>query len=302
MSPLLLPTCRQIWSESYTFAELKDTKFIGYDDQFTVAASFILDVLEKKSELLQKSLLIFGVPGNGKTFFPKALVPRLKEKSDLSFNLLRIICDYVPMHIPASVTIAELMDCINESLRFEPILVYFDEVDLLCPHMDQVSPKQSPYSAWMRRLLRDDRLRTKDIVLMGVTNNPTSIDLSVKRNFGTLVYFEPTPFEVIKEIIKAELDGYVKKPDEIADKYISGYQSLKMRPMGAEVTTACRILKASHPNLNSMSLNQIVSILKGKTPVPPTDVEIQASEKRYKDLKNLCEQNYMPHWLNVSRT
>jgi len=151
----------------------------------------------------------------------------------------------------------------------------------------------------MRQLLRDEELKATKVLLMGITNHPTCIELSVKRNFAVPLYFEPTPLDVIKMIIQEELGSKIEKIGEIAEKYIDSFRRLKMRPMGAEVTAACRISKESHPNLNTLPSCDIVTILKGNTPVTPTEAEIKALEKQNENLIDLSEKNVMPHWLNL---
>jgi SpoVK/Ycf46/Vps4 family AAA+-type ATPase len=274
--------------------------FLGYEEQFKVGTSIAANAAKGNTKLQPRSLLFFGIPGNGKTLFPKALVQRLNEQMKLKFSLTMVVCDLIPTETgePAQI-IRGLDEIMQESQKNEPVIICFDEVDLLCPDMSEVSAKRSPYSAWMRRLLKHDRFKNKTVLIVGITNYPSCIDLSVKRNFGLLVYFEPTPIDIVKKIIHQELAGSTRKAKLVAERYMNDFREVEMRPMGAETTMACRILKENYQNIDTMSVDDVVTILKASTPIAPTELEIQMFESKNRNLIDYSRKCVLPHWLKI---
>ncbi len=287
---------RNSWCDSFSPNDLPEATMLGYSKQIKAGTSIALSVIKGTF----KSMLIFGFPGNGKTLFPKALAQRLKDEESQPFSLVMISCGRMPTELGDPTEILSGLDeTVQSGLQSQPVIMCFDEVDLLCPHISEVLPGRGAMSAWMRRLLKDEKspLRATDTqaVLVGVTNYPSCIESSVKRNFEIPLYFEPTPICVAKRIIKE----FLTNDEQVAQKYTENFQNLRLRPMGAEIIRACNQVKKIYPELGNISSDEIVRSMKANTPIPPSERELQSYVKSNKDLIDMSRKYAIPNWLDV---
>lgn len=265
---------------------------VGYERQMDAGIAIALSVVDG----ISKSALIFGFPGNGKTLFPNAVAYRLKGKEEAPFSLVMIECDAMPTEVSdPEELLGDLRNAVDEALQLQPVILCFDEIDHLCPHISEVPPSRGTFSAWMRRLLKGEGFQANHALVIGTTNYPPCIEPSVKRNFQIPIYFEPTPREVAKKIIKKRLID----SQRVARKYVDNFKSLHRRPMGAEIMSACLQVKKTDTDLESLSEDEIISSLMASTPIPPSDRELRAYEKENADIIKMSEDIAIPYWLDI---
>ena len=266
---------------------------MGYNEQMKAAIAIASSVIDGSS----KTVLVFGFPGNGKTLFPKALECRLREETKKKFSLKIIECDDIPVEVgDPNNTISVLNSIIDKALDDKPTILCFDEVDHLCPVIRDVQPNRGAFSAWMRRLLKDERIKKQSgVLLMGVTNNLGKIEPSVKRRFQIPLYFEPTPPEIINEMIQKNLIN----SDDLAKEYYHIFKKLHLHPMGAEVMAACNGVRDTYSNRNSLSPDNVVRSLVAHTPISPSEKEVERFQEVNSDLINLSLNYIIPNWLDI---
>lgn len=245
-----------------------------------------------------RSILVFGIPGTGKTAFAMSLANCLKEQLGLDFNFVAISCDQIPIESgkPEEI-VAKLNAVIKSAEKSRPTLICFDEIDSLSPIVTEIPSTTALFTAWMRRLLSYEISKTRNILMVCTTNYPSHIDFSVRRRFDTMFYIQPTPLDVIKRIIVEEL-GEGSLSEEVADRYVRAFKRLRLHPMCASVVTACNLLKERYPDLSGLTRDSIVDALMANTSLPPSVEEIDHFESENADLIRNC-RSHTHYWKDM---
>ena len=120
---------------------------------------------------------------------------------------------------------------------------------------------------------------------LGITNNPSKIESSVKRQFEIPLYFKPTPIEISQEIIRKNLINN----DKIAEKNtLQFYADFHFQPMGTEVMSACKAVKKIYKDhVPPFSEDEIIKSMKANTTIPPSEGELESYQ----------QDNTQSHWI-----
>ena len=182
--------------------------------------------LAAKNYTGQKSknfILLYGVPGTGKTFFAKAVSNELKKR----FN------GEVPFF---AINTAALKDCkvgqteknitalFKFCEKFEKCVLFFDEFDLLVPDRSKDNGDPTAHVRTEEFLKATDGFSSaKNILIIAATNFPENIDNALKDRMS-LKLEVPVPekaaiFKMIKDPVSQLIDD-PSKIDLIADKLI----------------------------------------------------------------------------------
>lgn len=193
--------------------------------------------------------------------------------------------------------IEELNKMLVKAHHNKPVIICFDEVDRLCPNIGEVPFDYGAFSAWVRCLLKDKDFKSGKMLILGITNNPSKIESSVKRQFEIPLYFEPTPIEISQEIIRKNLINN----DKIAEEYMQFYADFHFQPMGAEVMSACKAVKKIYKDISSVSEDEIIKSMKANTPIPPSEGELESYEQDNTSLIGLSKGISIPYWLDLKK-
>jgi SpoVK/Ycf46/Vps4 family AAA+-type ATPase len=265
---------------------------IGYEKQMKASLQIALGILEGGS----KSVLAFGIVGNGKTFFPKALCQRLLREESKDFTVATIKCNKIPVEVSDPTGLRnDLNDAIDVALQHQPVITCFDEVDRICPHINRVPPGLGSLSSWLQEFLESKKMKDAKTLVIGTTNHPQCIELSVKRRFDIALYFEPTSPDVAKLLVKKHL---VDRED-VAKGYLKNFEKHHLQPMGAQIAQTCSEVKKNHTDLNTIPAEEIVRMLKANTPHPLSNKDVEEYKKENEDMINWSEEYIIPNYLDI---
>ncbi len=153
-------------------------------------------------------LLLFGPPGNGKTFIVRALA------KEVSMNFI-----YVNPSSLFSQWFGNFEKNISALFRaaklLSPSILFFDEIDSLFPSRDQSTSDASRrgVSQFLNEMggFRDDPSRP--VLILGATNVPWQLDPAVTRpgRFDRLIYIPPPDKESRTEIVRQYMSRVARK-------------------------------------------------------------------------------------------
>ena len=189
---------------------------IGYNDvKQKLKASFVYRILNPSlfaNRKPIKSLLLYGPPWNGKTLFVQALATEMKRDliSVKTGDLLSKWQDFQE----------NIVDCLFRlALVHEPWVIFFDEIDSLFLFRDLNKDGLSSklVYAFNQYVGGVKNIFTKDIILVGATNQYDKLDSSIIRRFDEQIMIESPSRDTISELISKQLVGV--KGDIKDDEY-----------------------------------------------------------------------------------
>jgi len=280
------------WCLFYSVEELPSAIMFGYQPQMKIGIS-IAQCIRKTHSC--KYIIAFGYPGNGKSYYPLALANNLKEKVKNPFSLAIIRCDLLQFEYDEyNDLILALDECINELLQHQPIILCFDEIDSLFPHVNLVDLEKGAVSSWMRLQIRYKKIfENKEVMLIGITNNPRLIEPSVCREFKVSLYFEPTPLCVTEKLVESRLPI-----SNVGESYRNNLKKYHLQPMGAQVTSACAEVLMDFGDLSQRNIKDIVHALKANI-LPPSPKDLKDYERFNKELITLYTRNTVPYYFQI---
>ncbi len=173
-------------------------------------------------------LLLYGPPGNGKTFIVRALA------REVSMNFI-----YVNPSSLFSQWFGNFEKNINSLFRaaklLSPSILFFDELDSLFPSRDQSTSDASRrgVSQFLNEMggFRDDP--SKPVLILGATNVPWQLDPAVTRpgRFDRLIYIPPPDKVSRAEIVRQYMSKVSRKGEIDFDKIgemTEGYSAADM--------------------------------------------------------------------------
>ncbi len=157
-------------------------------------------------------ILLYGPPGNGKTFLIKALA----REANLKFIYVNPSSLFSQWFGNFEKNISALFDAAR---KLSPCILFFDELDSLFPPRDNSSSEAARRG--VSQFLNEiggfsSGSNSSQVVLLGATNVPWNLDPAVTRpgRFDRMIYIPPPDTEARKEMIRMYA-GKIKRVNNI---------------------------------------------------------------------------------------
>ncbi|CEF70325.1 AAA+ ATPase domain and ATPase, AAA-type, core domain and P-loop containing nucleoside triphosphate hydrolase domain-containing protein [Strongyloides ratti] len=169
-----------------------------------------------------RNFILYGPPGNGKTFIARTLATMTKRK-------FLLVTKSVISSMWVGNTAKLIKAVFDLAVLMSPSILFFDEMDGIC------SKRRSADSNYDREnkselLVKFEEMskKQKDVCVIGATNFPWDIDPAIKRRFDTEIYIPLPCLKDIKKILiknlsELEIDNDFNF-DNVAQKLI-GYSA-----------------------------------------------------------------------------
>ncbi len=200
-------TDKTVVKSGYTFDDI-----IGYD---YVKEKFRVHIIYPRTKKMpfkikaNNTVLMYGPPGCGKSFFASALSNEIGEGTMYSIDASNILSKY---YGESSRNISMIFDMLKGN---ENNVLFIDEIDALSMKRDFSDPAANRTISTL--LLQIDGIDKTDINLIAATNKPDLIDEAIMNRFNSSLYIPP-PDKSSKEFIfdlevKRQLEGHTPDLD-----------------------------------------------------------------------------------------
>ncbi|VVC02000.1 VCP-like ATPase [uncultured archaeon] len=186
------------------------------------------DLMKEMDVKPSKGLLLFGPPGCGKTMIVKAAANELRA------NFLTISGSELMKSRDKSPA-AYVKEVFNRARESPPALIFIDEIEALAPSRELYT------GGILTELLQelDGVKELKNVMLVGATNKPSSLDSAILRpgRFDKIIYIPPPDMPAREKIFTLQLSKFLKDVDvEKCAKATEGFS-------GADVSSICQNVK-----------------------------------------------------------
>lgn len=230
----------------------------------------VIDVIENPEEFrehnigIPNGILLYGPPGCGKTFFAE----RFAEEA--GYNFIKVASsDIASIYIHGSQE--KIGDLFNEARKSAPTILYFDELDAMIPHRENVN--NSSQSGEVNEFLTQlDNIGDSGVFVIGSTNKPDTIDVAALRagRIEKRYYISPPDFEARKGIFELYLNDRPKelgldfnKLAKITEYYVSSDIKLIIDETSRKVISE---KKGGTRNNNRILMEDLEFIIKNQKP------------------------------------
>ena len=160
------------------------------------------EVFERIGIAPPKGVLLYGPPGTGKTLLAKALANEL----DAHFKVINgpeIVSKYY------GESEKQLREIFEEAEKNAPGIIFLDELDSIAPNRDEVSGEAERRVVAQLLTLMDGLKGRGNVVVIGATNRPHSIDPALRRpgRFDREIAINPPSKEGRREILDVHARG-----------------------------------------------------------------------------------------------
>lgn len=178
-----------------------------------------------------KGILLHGPPGTGKTLLARALANKI-EVNFISVKGAELLSKYVGESERA------VREVFKKAKRVSPCIVFFDELDALCPRRSEGNPTRVSERVVSQMLAEMDGVEElSDVCALAATNRLDMIDPALLRpgRFDLVLEIPPPRGEEVLEIIKI----HTRKKPLAGDVRIRRIAAKLEGRTGAEIQLAC---------------------------------------------------------------
>ncbi|RCK66302.1 ATPase family gene 2 protein [Candida viswanathii] len=238
-----------------------------------------------------RGILLHGPPGTGKTMLLRCVVNSIDDAHVLTVNGPSIVSKYL------GETENAIRDIFNEAKKFQPSIVFMDEIDSLVPsrNSDDSGETESRVVAQLLTMM-DGMGDNGRIVVVGATNRPNAIDSALRRpgRFDQEVEIGIPDVEAREEILTKQFAKMNSDKCELTKEDITRIASKTHGYVGADLTALCResVMKAISRGLTEgVSQNSIK--------VTEEDVNHALPEIRPSAMREIFLEMPKVHWSDI---
>lgn len=180
-----------------------------------------------------RGFLLYGPPGTGKTMLLRA-VAHETQAHILTINGPSIVSKYL------GETESTLRSFFEEAQRYEPALIFIDEIDAIVPKRDSDDSGEAESRLVSTLLtLMDGMGASGRVVVIGATNRPNSIDPALRRpgRFGQEIEIGIPDADARLDILNKQLQTV---PNCFEKDYIASIAAKTHGYVGADLYSLCR--------------------------------------------------------------
>ncbi|KAK9456548.1 hypothetical protein V1511DRAFT_486369 [Dipodascopsis uninucleata] len=214
----------------------------GLDDQINQLKEMVAlplmypEVFQKFKITPPRGVLFHGPPGTGKTLLARALAASCSTETRKISFYMRKGADALSKWVGEAERQLRLL--FEEARNTQPSIIFFDEIDGLAPVRS--SKQEQIHASIVSTLLAlmDGMDNRGQVIVIGATNRPDSIDPALRRpgRFDREFYFPLPNLEARKKIIEIHTK---KWEPPLSDKFISDVAELTKGYGGADLRALC---------------------------------------------------------------
>lgn len=235
-----------------------------------------------------RGILLHGPPGTGKTMLLRAVACETNAHV-LTINGPSIVSKYL------GETESALRDIFNEARKYQPAIIFIDEIDSLAPSRasDDSGEVESRVVATLLTLM-DGVGDSGRLVIVAATNRPNAIDVALRRpgRFDQEVEIGIPDVEAREDILKLQFERM--KRHDLSDQDISNIASRTHGYVGADLVALCRecVMKTIQRGLKSSIPNSLLN-------VTLEDVELALPEIRPSAMREIFLEMPKVYWRDI---
>eukprot|EP01147_Barroeca_monosierra_P006424 gene6424-9317_t len=183
-----------------------------------------------------RGVLFYGPPGTGKTLCARALANECSRAGRHVHFFMRKGADCLSKWVGESERTMRLL--FNEAYLMRPSIIFFDEIDGLAP--TRANKQDHHYNSIVSTLLAlmDGLDKRSDIVVIGATNRPESLDPALRRpgRFDRELYFPLPSYDARKAILSIQTKAW---SPSLSESFLSVLAEECAGFCGADIRALC---------------------------------------------------------------
>ncbi len=270
---------RELASPTFKFFSRDDVsaasaEWAGYEDQTRVAVTLGQNAVRQSRA---ESVLVFGLPGTGKSAFAWAVAKALQDKG-LPFSLLHVPCGQLAVGDPQVVrdSLREIESIVAQSQHY-PMVIVLDEADAMLREQRHTS---GLISFWCMSLLKWIEDFSRPALLLAIADNPGECDMWLLSRIGPSIYLR-TPDVHLATLILARKQ--VDAAGVVAKELMRLMGDSEVVMTGRSLVEALKLARQLEPDFSAMDAHQKARLLFGLIPsVPEQEVTSYRKRNRWK--------------------
>lgn len=252
------------------------------------------EIFQKLGVEAPNGILLYGPPGCGKTLLARALANEC-EANFFSMNGPEIMNKYY------GETEGKLRDLFREAKENSPSVIFIDEIDALAPRREEAFGDVEKRVVGQLLALMDGVSERGDVVVIGATNRPESIDPALRRpgRFDREVQVGVPNVEARLEILQIHTRGMPLSGDVELEKMaqeLYGYTGADLRALCREA--GLKALRRYVPDID-VENDRLPPGIIDKIQITPVDFKDASKEIVPTAMREFFTETPKVHWSDV---